>query len=347
MLIQMTVSWLSGISVAKAETAPMTIQRIAVPQPTRLLLDQPRYNSRITRSPVTFIRLVNALPTRYIVTVFTSLATALVLLAAPGVTQTPPPDLTPGPAWLSRVNLGTPGTFPPPRSYKASYRLSWSDVDAARAEVTCTDSEESNEIQTRITGGTQGLARSLYQVDGTYLSIADRHTLHPIRLEQTELEAKKRKSAHVEFSPAGAERSTEIVDRKTNIPPPEGPHRRSFHFPGMMDMHSALLYIRSLPLATGDTCTLITMTAGNPYLTTVKVVGRGEVKTVAGHYQAIECSIDLSKINKKEELEPHKAFKSARVWVSDDKDRLIVKAEAQVFIGTVTLDLIHVSFPEK
>ncbi len=162
------------------------------------------------------------------------------------------------------------------------------------------------------------------------------------------MEAKKRKKAHVEFTGAGAERTLEIVDKKDDPAHPAHTGNGRFQFPGMLDMQSALLYIRSLPLAAGDLHALITMTAGNPYLTTVKVVGRGQVKTVAGRYRG-DRVFDWfnARSTRTENWSRTKRFKSARAWVSDDNDRLIVKAEAQVFIGTVTLDLVQVSFPEK
>ena len=63
-------------------------------------------------------------------------------------------------------------------------------------------------------------------------------------------------------------------------------------------MHSALLYLRSLPLAKGDTKTFLVMVSSTPYLVTVKVTGRERVKTRAGEYPAIVCSLSLEKVNK-------------------------------------------------
>ena len=263
---------------------------------------------------------------------------------SPSTTATPTPAAS-LPPWFSRVNANAPGTFPPIRSFQASYRLSWSGFEAGHAEVNCTSSVNSGQISTKISGGTVGLARSLYQVDGTHVTVADLRTLHPLRMDQTELEAKKKKTAHVDFTPYNAVRSLEVVDRtKKGASPGDGTRQRTIPYPAMYDMHSALLYMRSLPLTAGESRTLVAMTAGNPYLATIKVEGRAPVKTAAGTFPAIECSLTLSRINKQGEAESYKNFKSARVWMSDDKDRVVVKAEAQVFIGTVTLDLTKMSF---
>jgi hypothetical protein len=64
----------------------------------------------------------------------------------------------------------------------------------------------------------------------------------------------------------------------------------------------------------------------------------------AGAYKAIKLNLQLSKINKQRELEPHNKFREASVWISDDVDRLLLRIEAKVFVGTVYADLESVHF---
>lgn len=111
-------------------------------------------------------------------------------------------------------------------------------------------------------------------------------------------------------------------------------------------MESAFLYMRSLPLAVGQTRTLALMTPGSPYLATIKVVGKGPVQVKAGSFPAFEYALSLEKVNKYGQLEPRKGFKSALVWVSDDDNRLIVKAVADVFVGAVTVELESVQYTD-
>jgi hypothetical protein len=42
-------------------------------------------------------------------------------------------------------------------------------------------------------------------------------------------------------------------------------------------------------------------------------------------------------------LAPHKKFRSGRVWISDDARRLPLRAEVDVFIGSVFAELAKVS----
>jgi hypothetical protein len=44
-------------------------------------------------------------------------------------------------------------------------------------------------------------------------------------------------------------------------------------------------------------------------------------------------------------LAPHKKFRSGRVWISDDSRRIPLKAEVDVFIGSVFAKLVKVSPP--
>jgi hypothetical protein len=54
--------------------------------------------------------------------------------------------------------------------------------------------------------------------------------------------------------------------------------------------------------------------------------------------------LQLNKIGKNLELEPHRKFRRATIWLSDDADRIILRIEAQIFVGTVFAELQSVRF---
>lgn len=260
---------------------------------------------------------------------------------APAPTSTPAP--TP-PSWLKRITAGTPGKFPPPRPFNANYRITWSDLTAARVESQCVSDEKKNEIRTSVKAFTVGAARALYKLDATHLSIINRQTLRAIHLEQTEKQSKKQTAARVEFAADGATRWNRDL-KKSEAEDTASRKPKRFAYPGLFDMEGTFLYLRSLPLANGDEQTILFMTSGNPYLATVKVVGRNRVKVSAGEFPAIECSLSLEKVTKQGSLEPRKGFKSAHVWFSDDADRVLLKAQSEIFIGSVNLELEKLEFP--
>jgi hypothetical protein len=54
--------------------------------------------------------------------------------------------------------------------------------------------------------------------------------------------------------------------------------------------------------------------------------------------------LKLSRVGKNLELQPHRKFRRASIWVSDDSDRLLLRAEAQIFVGSVFAELRSVRF---
>ncbi len=44
-------------------------------------------------------------------------------------------------------------------------------------------------------------------------------------------------------------------------------------------------------------------------------------------------------------LAPHKKFRSGRVWMSDDGKRIPLRAEVDVFIGSVFAELVKITPP--
>jgi hypothetical protein len=119
---------------------------------------------------------------------------------------------------------------------------------------------------------------------------------------------------------------------------------RDFSFPNLFDLHSAALYLRSQPLKKGSVYRLAVYPATNAYLATVTVTGREKISVRAGTYNAIKLDLRLKRVGKHLELEPHKKFRGATVWVSDDAERLILRIDAQVFVGTVFAELQSMRF---
>ena len=112
-------------------------------------------------------------------------------------------------------------------------------------------------------------------------------------------------------------------------------------------MHSALLYLRSQPLREGEVYRVVVYPATSAYLATLTVVAREPITIAAGTYPAIKLDVQLNKIGRKYELEPHKKFRHASVWISDDADRLLLRIEASIFIGKVFAELQSVRFPDN
>jgi hypothetical protein len=239
--------------------------------------------------------------------------------------------------WEATVSKDPAGNFPELRPLRASYRFGWSGLTAATGEVHFTKPSE-DKFQLDGTGRTIGLVRALWKLDVNYQAAASSGTLRPVETEQIESYRSKKVVTHLTFTNNGVTRvRTEgkgAAEAKT----------RQFNFPNLFDLFSAMLYLRSQPLKDGNVYRVVAYPATSAYLATVTVKGREKISVHAGNYSAIKLDLRLKRVGKKRQLEPHRKFRYATIWVSDDVERLLLRIEAQIFVGTVFAELQSVRF---
>jgi hypothetical protein len=239
------------------------------------------------------------------------------------------------PTWESTLTASSPPSFPNPRPMRARYGFGWSGFPCATAEIKMSKAA-GNRLQLDINARTTGLARALWKFDATGTSTVEPDTLRPVAVRQLENDRGTRIVTELSFSPTG------VVSKITETPGP-GTKVRRFDFPRLFDLQSALLYLRSQPLQERSVQRIVVYSATDPYLATVTVLGRERVSVPAGTYNAIKFDLQLNRI-KDGQLLPHRKFRRAKAWLSDDPDRLLLKLEAQVFIGSVFCELQAVDF---
>jgi hypothetical protein len=240
--------------------------------------------------------------------------------------------------WQATLSKEPVGNFPELRPLRASYRFGWSGLTAATGEIHF--SKPSNaKFQLEGSGHTIGFVRALWKLDVTQRATANAQTLTPIEMQQTESYRSKKIITHLTFTGSG------VIRKRTEV---EGASAktttRDFTLPNLYDLHSAALYLRSQPLKEGNVYRLAIYPATNAYLATIKVIGRDKISVHAGTYNAIKLDLQLKRIGKHLELEPHKKFRRGTIWVSDDPERLILRVEAQIFVGTVFAELQSMRF---
>jgi hypothetical protein len=243
--------------------------------------------------------------------------------------------------WQATLSKDSAGNFPELHPLRASYRFGWSGLTAATGEVHFTKPSR-DKFQFDGTGRTIGLVRVLWRLDVNHSAAASAETLHPIETQQTESYRWKKIVTHLAFTNSGVTRTRtegqgDIAETKT----------RPFTFPDLFDLHSAALYLRSQPLRDRGVYRIVVYPATNAYLATVSVVGREKISVHAGTYNAIKLDLELKRIGKHLELEPHRKFRRATIWVSDDAERLLLRVEAQIFVGTVWAELQSVHFDKE
>ena len=240
--------------------------------------------------------------------------------------------------WQTTVTKDPAGNFPELRPLHASYHFGWSGLTAATGEVHFTKPSR-DKFQFDGTGRTIGLVRVLWKLDVNHRAVASAETLHPIETQQTESYHWKKIYTHLAFTSSGVtgtrtEGQDGTVETKT----------RQFSFPELFDLHSAALYLRSQPLRDRSVYRIVVYPGTNAYLATLTVLRREKISVHAGTYNAIKVDLQLKRIGKHMELEPHRKFRRATIWVSDDGDRLLLRIEAQIFVGTVWAELQSAHF---
>ena len=241
-----------------------------------------------------------------------------------------------GTDWASTLTHDPRGNFPDLRPGHATYVYGWSGITAGTSEVSFRHGEQ----QTFILdwkGRSVGLARVLWRFDLSYRSVANAQTLRPLETHQVETARGKRIETNLKFSNEGVNSRRLEGNRAT-------PTIKDYALENLHDLQSVFLYLRSQPLRDKSVYRVAVYPANSAYVATVTVLGREHLRVRSGNYNAIKMDLKLQRVNKKNELEPHRKFKRATIWLSDDNDRVLLRIESQIFVGAVTAELQSIRF---
>ena len=262
------------------------------------------------------------------------LTSAVVMLAAVvlSVCQSAEP-------WSDRIGPETPGPFPLVRPFSGEFRFGWSDIGAASAKASLGYSGD--EIIVEVQGGTDGLARALWQLDARHKAVILKEGLKPVAFEQLEKYANKRVRTEAVFKPDGLWRIRAVTPDPKNVA-----KWKRIKVEPVRDIVSAMLLIRSQGLNNGDRIGVVAFPGDAPFLVEVTVAKREQIKIAGALRKAIKLDFQIQRIDvkNKDRLAPHGKFRSGSVWLSDDEDRIPLRAEVDIFIGYVFGELESLRF---
>jgi hypothetical protein len=246
-----------------------------------------------------------------------------------------------GADWQKTLSPYQPGTFAPLRPLEAQYTFGWSALTAAQATFQLTRAP-GDLYRVSLQTKTIGAVRPLWPMNADHSATTRAASFLPVLMLQKEVYRKQTRNTRLEFTPESVSRTRETIEGgKRNK------ETKVFKFPQLLDLHSALHYIRSQPLRTGDVQKLVVYPSTSPYLAQVKVLGRERLKVAGKTYSAIKSDLKLWRIDDDDlELKPHTKFKRATVWISDDSDRILLRIEAEIMVGSVWAELEKVQFAE-
>ncbi len=237
------------------------------------------------------------------------------------------------PDWIRSLTSDKgPGDFTAPPSMRLAYRFGWSGIQAATADIHFF-SPTRNTFEVEASGATSGFPRTLFRLDIYHQATGNKVTLRPIHFFQEEKYRLETVKTNVNFEP------DQVTGLREKFPSDHPSKPNVFKFSPVFDMTTALLWVRSQPLADGDTESIVVWASNAPYLATVKVIGRDTIKIDGQKQNAIKLDLALKKIDKKMQLKDHKLFRGGRGWLSDDDKRIPLRIEADIFIGYVFAEL--------
>jgi hypothetical protein len=234
--------------------------------------------------------------------------------------------------WQETLSSPEPGAFPPLHSVTLNYECGWAGLTAGRVDAQFLRID-GDTCELDATAATTGLARALWRMDATHEARGNVDTLKPLSVSQKEVYRSQTIRTELNFDDDGVDKLRESTNDKKPA------KRRRYDFPNLYDLQTALLYVRSQKLADGDVYRIVVYPATAPYLATVTVLGHEKIKVKAGTYPAIKIDLRLEKVMGDMTLAPHSKFKRGTGWLSDDADRIPLLLNAQIFVGTVWVEL--------
>ena len=241
--------------------------------------------------------------------------------------------------WRDRLGPETPGPFPLVRPFSGEFRFGWSEIGAASAKAKLSYSDD--KILVEVVGKTEGLARALWQLDATHKATILKDGLKPVAFEQLEKYAKKTVRTEAVFKPDGLWRIRAVPSNPKNVA-----RWKKIKVEPVRDTISAMLLIRSQPLNDGDNIGVIGFPGDAPFLVEVNVAKHEQIVVAGQLRSAIKLDFQIQRIELKKQnrLAAHGKFRSGSVWLSDDADRIPLRAEVNIFIGYVFAELESIRF---
>lgn len=244
-------------------------------------------------------------------------------------------DASPYAAFEKTLTAPAEAPFPAIDPFRATYRFGWEGVGAGGATVEVARGSAPDQLRVVARGGPNSLIRKLWNYQALYVGEAGDDGGVPSWFRIDEEVAKGDLLSEAVFG----DESVLACHRFVWEPKPWTFTR----LPGVRDLFAAMLFVRSQPLRNGDRLRLTVFPDQNPYLVDLTVAGRDTLTILGKKTPAIRFTVRIRTIETRGpnagRLAPHRKFRSGRVWMSDDARRLPIRAEVDVFIGSVFAEL--------
>jgi hypothetical protein len=209
------------------------------------------------------------------------------------------------------------------------YDVSWQGIPVAKAHVIVEEKTDSlmNVKATATTGDFISMFYKLrFQSESTFKS----ESLEPIHFKSEQNENSKEKIREISFSPNGVIRTKYSKDGRVQKPTEFRSENSTF------DPISAAFLARSLPIKIGVRRGFDVFNGKHRYLIEFQVEA---LETISFKGEMIPAYRVRPFVTKLTDSEGEKRLKYARIWISADNKREVLKLESKVLVGKVTAEL--------
>jgi hypothetical protein len=81
---------------------------------------------------------------------------------------------------------------------------------------------------------------------------------------------------------------------------------------------------------------------GSSFFVEIHSAGPRTIHLEDGPREALQLDLNIQRVNHKKDhtLEPHSKFRSGKIWISNDAERIPLRAEVDIFIGYVFAEIV-------
>ncbi len=232
---------------------------------------------------------------------------------------------------ITPVYSPEPGTFEP-RFGTYTYSVSWQGIPAGTVELEMVQNGTDYRIKGR--AETNRFVSLFYKLRFNTEALVSASTLYPKNSTYRNRTNKDTEHTKIEFLPDGKIKSVH-EDRRGDI---EELHFAPDNF--TLDPFSAVFLALSLPWETGDTRQFDTFTGTGRYLVELTAVDKTNITVKGEIREAFVIVPSVKNLTKKDPSEDDDRLREAKIYVSTDPSREILRISSDIFIGSVNTRLV-------
>jgi hypothetical protein len=223
-------------------------------------------------------------------------------------------------------------------AFEGVFRFGWSGFEAARASAVV--SYEGDEVRVRAEGGTSGAVRWLYALDAVFEARVRRDGFWTVWSRQVEEYPHRVLTTAIEER-EGALWTSRWTDEEGRVF--EGWKRVPVE--GARGLFAAMCEVRRRVEPDGAPVRVLVFPGVSPFLVEARAVGVERLRTPNGDVEALRLDLEIRRVDVKRgnALRPHGKFRSGSVWLTNDDDRLPLRAEVDLFIGYVFGEAVEIT----